>query len=374
VIDEAFTAGGGTVRVAAGTYKPLYAPSPSTTGARIADADLATNGLTAQDKTFILREGVKILGGYPAAGGDDTARDWAANPVILSGDLDDNDGAFIKTDNAYHVVLGVNIAANSGTVLDGVTIKGGYANGSGSITVSVPVSVSVDRYYGGGVYNANSSPVLTNVVIKENSASTSTSVGGGMVNMYSSPVLTNVAITGNSANYGGGVHNYESSPVLTNVVITGNNATVQGGGMRNSFFSSPVLTNVTIAGNSASAGDGIYNENSSPKVRNSIIWGNSSGIDGLSGEIFFSIVQGGWTGVGDYNRSDPPQFVLSATASAPTATGDYRLQSTSPAINAGSNTYYGTGLTPDLSAVATDLDGTDRIKGGIIDMGAYEKQ
>jgi hypothetical protein len=53
-----------------------------------------------------------------------------------------------------------------------------------------------------------------------------------------------------------------------------------------------------------------------------------------------------------------PQFV----SYNPTGTGDYRLQSTSPAINKGTLSY----------APTTDFLGVARPKGGAVDIGAYE--
>jgi hypothetical protein len=165
--------------------------------------------------------------------------------------------------------------------------------------------------------------------------------------------------------------------VLTNVTITGNNAST-GGGMNNNEYSLPVLTNVTIAGNSATDGGGMYNYSSSPKIRNSVVWGNSGG--GIytaigTPEVSYSIVQEGWTGTGSDNKNADPEFVSPQNASAaPTAAGDYRLRANSPAINAGDDGYYNPGETPDLSAIGTDLDGNPRKIGSAIDMGAYEEQ
>jgi fibronectin type 3 domain-containing protein len=394
MIDQAYAAKqqGATaaiVHVAAGTYKPQYAPG--STGASIPDSDLAANDLTARDKTFILREGVELRGGYTGdsettiseterkarfnAEGIPLSEDYRA---VLSGDIDNDDSpTAINGNNAYHVVIGLDISGDGKTVLDGFTIKGGSADEDTDNTYACIIvnSTSVYQYAGGGMYNDSSSPVLSNVTIAGNTAG----VGGGMINGdLSSPVLSNVTIAGNTASGGGGMSNFSSSPVLTNVTIAGNNAGI-GGGMYN-FSSSPVLTNVTIAGNNAGdLGGGMSNDpSSSLKIRNSIVWGNSSGIITGSGgggtpEVYYSIVQGGWPGVGSDNLTSNPRFVSPEPASsAPITTGNYRLTANSPAINAGSGAYYDPAANPNLSAVTTDLDGTARIQKGGIDMGAYE--
>jgi hypothetical protein len=199
------------------------------------------------------------------------------------------------------------------------------------------------------------------------------SSGGGIYIDSSSPILTNVTITGNAATSdGGGMYNGSSSPsILTNVIIAGNSATGRGGGIYNSL-SSPVLTNVTVAGNSGGFGGVFIDDNSfhasRPKIRNSIIWGNSGGITATGGvpTLDHCLVQDGWPGEGGNNLSGDPAFVSPAT-------GDYRLTVYSPAINRGSNTYYGANQTPDLSAITTDIGGAARSVGGTIDMGAYEE-
>ena len=158
---------------------------------------------------------------------------------------------------------------------------------------------------GGGLYNYNTNSTFLNVTFVDNSADGS---GGAMMNNLSSPTFTDVTFTGNQASSGGGMKNYNgshpnltnvtfqgnsaqgggaifntvnSNPALTNVTFIGNSSKVNGGAMYNDY-SSPALTNVTFYANSASTlsstnrGGGIYNLNSSPIIRNTIFWGNTS--------------------------------------------------------------------------------------------------
>jgi hypothetical protein len=152
--------------------------------------------------------------------------------------------------------------------------------------------------------------------------------------------------------------------VLTNVVISGNMATYEGGGMYNFDSSNPTICNSIIWGNTAQTGSNISNNSSTPVFSYSLIQGS-----GGSGS-------GSWAGSfgtdNGYNIDANPQFVAPATASAPTTTGDYRLQAGSPAIDSGNTALFDASATPDLSAITTDLDGNPRISGIGIDMGAYE--
>ena len=115
--------------------------------------------------TFSLPLGVEVYGGFQ---GDEDAlgdRDPDLHVAVLSGDIDgddtDSDGnsiAEVYTDiqgsNAYHVVSTSSV--DSSTVLDGVTVTAGYANGTGG-----------DRN-GGAVRCSGGSPTLANLVLSGN--------------------------------------------------------------------------------------------------------------------------------------------------------------------------------------------------------------
>ena len=269
--------------------------------------------------TFTLKNGVAIYGGFA---GTETARDQRdpqAHITILSGDIDRNDltdpngvvttTANIVGDNAYHVVTGG--GTDSTAVLDGFTITAGQANGS------------YPNFHGGGIYNDQSSPTLTNLTFSGNSASW---YGGGMYNYQGNPTLTDVTFSGNSASSGGGMYNWYSNPMLTDVAFSGNSAS-SGGGMYN-WYSNPMLTDVTFSGNLASDGGGMYNSRSSPTLTNATFIGNSAtyssggmynygGIPKLTNVTFNgnSATRGG----GMYNQYSGPTLI-NATFSGNSAT------------------------------------------------------
>ncbi len=289
---------------------------------------------------FEMKEGVKIYGSFQGTENFLTQR--ILNSTTDRSILKSYRGGVVQNDEN-----GVTDAA----VLDGFTITGGYGES------------------GSGVFNKQSSPRLSNLIITGNS-------GGGIRNeFFSSPKLTNVVISGNSASSGAGIFNFFSSPILTNVTIIGNKAFAGGGGIFN-FNSNPILINVTIAGNSSDAGGGIYNSNSNPNIKNSLLFGNTAdNDDGVYNDnstpiISNSLIQGvtdtndGNISAGTYTAADIFTNPI-ATTNAPTTTGDYTLKAGSPAIDKGDNTSIPTG-------VNTDLAGNPRVNRTTVDLGAYE--
>lgn len=196
--------------------------------------------------SFSMKEGVKIYGGFKGNESSLTQRDLTVkNSSILKG-------------NHNRVLNNSRNNLSAEAVLDGFTITGG-----GACDV------------GGGMYNDNSSPLLTNLNFDHNTAN----LGGGMSNKNSSsPQLINVNFNNNTADIdgGGGMFNYcYSSPTLTNATFS-NNTAVYGGGMFNEENSSPMLINATFYNNTADVAGGIYNINSTPKLTFCVFNNNTS--------------------------------------------------------------------------------------------------
>ncbi|WP_176521636.1 T9SS type A sorting domain-containing protein [Longimonas halophila] len=213
------------------------------------------------------KDGLTIYGGFQS--GDTFAdRDPAANPTILSGDIGTAGDA---SDNSYHVVFlnGFFTPITTSTVLDGLTIRAGNANGGGL------------ENRGGGLLCE----------------------GRGNSGGACSPTLTNVTFADNrAAELGGGLYafgqNGDSSPVMTNVTFENNTAGKLGGGLYSDGsggMSSPSITGSTFASNTANSGGAIYNDGgfggtSSPTINNVLFEGNTAiedaGVDGNGAAIF----------------------------------------------------------------------------------------
>jgi hypothetical protein len=255
---------------------------------------------------------VHLYGGFAGAETARGQRNWTANQTILDG-------------GATGTV--VTVAANSaGGVLDGFTVRNGLGSTGG---------VSCLSYSG---------PEIAHNVI---TANRSTSSGGGL-------------------GVGAGAY-----PYVHDNLITGNTATQSGGG---AYVNASPLTmvNNTIADNTASFGAGLtfYSWSSNPTVANNIVAFNSSGVSGLppSGASSFRFNDVYGNGV-DYTPATADQTGLYGnirlnTLFANRAGGDYRLSAASPAMDAGE----------DASAPVNglDLDGSARIRGAHVDIGAYE--
>ena len=359
---------------------------------------------SGNDRTaaFIMQDSLTVYGGF---GGGETSlseRDLTTNQVILSGDIGTpgEDG-----DNSYHVVFNNGNGINASAVLDGLTIKGGNANGTG------------DHEKGGGLFLENASPAIRNCHFMGNRADFG---GGGMFCKATSATVDSCTFSGNSALVGGAVQNSTGAATgfnrcsfiansatnsggafhnntamlcgITNCYFEGNLAGGNGGAVLN-IGSSPDLVNSAFFANSAEEGAGISNRAGSmpnivncsfhanvagstggairnhtgtvPLITNCIVWGNGTGIvNSVPGPVVsYSIVQqpsGVYPGIGNLNLD--PLFAGSNGLS---------LRPCSPAIDAGLNTANGT--TGDLLGNDRKVDATGTGT-AYIDMGAFEFQ
>jgi hypothetical protein len=351
------SAAGDEIWVAAGVYRPTH----SAAGWTVVSPTPANSNAADRDNAFVLKEGVKIYGGFPDTG---SAAMNDRQPDVYISTLSGNIGGAGNTDNCYHVVLGAGTLSTA-TLLDGFTVSEGYSSSSNSGTITVNGVTGVSRYSGAGITLwSSASPTFNNIVISDNTAYN----GGGVYTSNCSPVFTNAIISGNTGYNGGGFYIYTGTLRLSGSVVSGNTANNSGGGFYN-YSGSPVLTNLTVVANKANSGGGIYG-NTSVSLRNSIVWKNTrtngTTVDNIYGTLThsYTLVEGATTENGLISADDP--------AFVDFAGGDYRLTSCSPAINIGLDTMYRAGGT--LAAIVTDIDGYPRRKGVGIDLGAYEYQ
>lgn len=256
---------GDDVWVAAGTYYPTE------------DKNGNSNPTDPRTKTFHLKSGVNIYGGF--AGNETTlsARSITTNSTILSGDIGTLN---LKSDNSYNVVyIYVSGSNTTGCIIDGFVIEEGNSNtsshgngggiycygGTGTVFSHLHIKNNHALYNGGGVYVEAGEYTIKFDSIYSNSSSLH---GGGMF-IHGKSIIDSNAIYANSAiKYGGGAY------ILSKTILNGNsiykNSTLRvydvsvGGGV---YFSAPdsnKITNNTIYSNNtsltydATIGGGLY--------------------------------------------------------------------------------------------------------------------
>ncbi|MEX2596438.1 MAG: right-handed parallel beta-helix repeat-containing protein [Salibacteraceae bacterium] len=240
-------ASGDSIFVAFGTYLPSTALAGS---------------MNDRDKTFELKEGVLLYGGFNgtenslAERASDSASLHVTNATVLSGDLGASGDS---TDNAYHVVVAV--ALSNATLMDGFTITHGNANSTDSLMVGSNV---LHKNYGAGMTNISSELILDQVVFKRNHASRG---GAGLNNLNADPTITHCVFTQNrvTGNFpqdpnggGAGMRNSNSSPILNHCSFIANKTyhNQGGGGIRNENGSNALISNTLFTENFADDGDG----------------------------------------------------------------------------------------------------------------------
>lgn len=319
--------------------------------------------------SFVINNGIKLYGGFAGTETDKNSRNWWNNKTILSGDIALNDKYqynytfglpnYILASRDYitgtnsKVVLKVDTGATQDTVIDGFFVTG-----------------AVDT---GILLEGNASPIISNIAVGANGTGWgySDSICACNISINSgSPIITNAIVSGGGGTVyiGGGIGVCQGGTLkLRNALIYYNQG--YGGAIVN-YGGTIDIYNSTITSNTSLSDSGsIHNFSGAINMYNSILTGGIVKVDG-SVIVKNSIVGGGWT-EGENIFTFAPSFIKT-----PSNVGfppvfplncDYRLSSSSKAINAGNNLYVPDDLT-------TDLDGKVRIYGDAVDLGAYESQ
>jgi len=228
-----------------------------------------------RDISFQLKTGVALYGGFA---GDEQfldQRDWIANPTILSGDLNGDDGPQFQNygENSYHVVVSGDV--DSTAILDGFIITAGNADGPED---------PIDWRLGGGMFNEAGKPSVLHCRFVANTAW----YGAGMYNRSSSPLISACCFQHNCVvpgGYSGGAirNNKECYPLIVDCDFIANFSDA-GGAIANARGGHTVIDGCRFIGNSAvGPGGGIYLPSASASISNCLFACNSAlGGGGLS--------------------------------------------------------------------------------------------
>lgn len=230
-------------------------------------------------KSFVLKEDVAVYGGF--AGHETTLqqRDFRENATILSGDIGKGD----ETKNTKTIVMGADRA-----VLDGFTVSDAHGTGTPRMHLVPADILKNDMVVGGGMRNFMTSPIVRNVVFKNNYSPK----GGAVYNVHEAgadqATFIDVDFIDNVAEMrGGGVSNdLGAMPRFINCRFIGNHSKDKGGGLYNDFAASPLVFNALFTRNSAVSAGGIGNDGgSAPLLVNVTIEDNSAG-SGLGAGLY----------------------------------------------------------------------------------------
>lgn len=341
--------------------------------------------LTAAGPSQTLTAGIVTTTADSGAGSLRAAISSAVNGEVITFALGLN-GSTITLSGGSLTISGVTLTIDATSLSSGISISGN--NNSRVFTIISNSNVTLRSLTltqgnevtgsGGALYLQGGNLVMTDCSVISSYAAGS---GGGAVIVDAiQAIFDRCSFIGNHGNdYGGGIFfiGSSSSATVSNSIISGNRS-LNGGGILN-FDMSPRIVNCTIQGNS---GSGIRNEYASvPILRNTIVWGNRTGIgDVYSQQIFnngssasadtnFCLIEGGPATLNNLNGSttNNPIFIRpaspSSSSSPPTTNVDLRLFTGSPVLNVGDNA---------SNATSLDRAGKTRIQNTTIDLGAFE--
>lgn len=313
---------------------------------------------------ILVNKGVGIYGGFAGTETDRNQR----NPRTYTTTVD----CWLNSGNGH--AFYVNPAAGAAVTIDGFTIHGGWAGGTGYPNNS-----------GGGILINAGNVIVANCTFTECYAFFGAAIGIGA---GTSVAVVHCSFRNNDAygGFGGGIDSSVSNTTVANCLFRDNSAW-EGGAIRLYFGGTIVNCTVTrnTVTNSLDPTAGAVNcEWGALSVVNSIVWGNTH--NGQPGElkagtngtiaVSYSDVRGGHAGTGNID-ADPYFFKTEYDS-------DYRLQPFSACTDAGNNA----ALPADVADIDRDGDfaeslpidwlGRARVADGngdstaTVDMGAFE--
>ena len=351
------------------------------------------------------QDGLKLYGGFDGSESTRSARDPHVHVTVLSGDIDGNDNtnadgvtetvSGIQGNNSLNVLRidGEYAYVTSSTVISGVTVSGGDADGS-----------FLERL-GGGLfcegYRGKCNLTLSDIRFIGNHAAED---GGALylngTDGDASPTIVNAVFAGNkSEDNGGAIYTNnggggQSSPLIANTIFVGNDTGSFGeGGAMYNVESSPVVKNAVFYDNESALGAAIGNNLETnapryPKIANTLIWGNSpsgSQVTELGRvTVQHSLIEGQTpSGTGNLPGTTSPSFVNAGSPAGAdgilgTSDDGLRVADASPIVDAGNDS----ALPADAADLNRDgnvseplpvsITGANRIQGDAVDLGTYE--
>lgn len=275
---------GTQVWVAAGTYYPMTCTACSFDDRQI---------------SFNVSQNVKLYGGFAGNESNLGQRDIAANPTILSGNIDQDNTV---NSNSYSIIRTHDVTDE--TIIDGFIIEDGYAdftnapagdfhnsgagwynNGSLNGHFSNPIARNCTfrnlfatglgaAVYNDGGFEGTCNPVFENCTFENCTGQ----MGGGAVYNNAvfggicSPDFTNCTFSNNAAPLGsGGAINNEgaeggvSNPTFDNCHFLNNTSSIAGGAVYNfgkNGTCNPIFTDTQFDGNQSQGGGAVYSDGS----------------------------------------------------------------------------------------------------------------
>ncbi len=340
--------------------------------ARLADLEI-TGGQTAGNGGGISNSGTLSLEGVKVGGNSAVA---VGGGIYNRGDLTIGTGQ-VSGNESLSLGGGIYNSELAGARLSDLTLSGNTANYGGGLFIN-------------GYFGELSTVDLIRVAISGNSVQLE---GGGIYNASNLRMVSTEVLGNRSGRHGAGIYftgEFGGSVSAANTAIVGNFAhgvNSRGGGLYSTYLGQMALENSTIVANRATVeGGGIFNQNSSVLLENSIVTLNSAGsvdeIDGLvttSASLigtdagFIRNPSDGGDGWGD----DPATSGVDESANDDY--GDLQLAPGSAAIDAGNSALLPADVldvdsdTNTTEVLPLDLAGGVRVSGSAVDLGAYER-